>query len=489
MLRRTTLLLAACLLTPLAGASQEAVDIPVTTSSDAARSAFLQGQSLLDVGRNDEARTAFREAVDHDPRFTYAWLSLASAAASPGEFRASMKKAAESAPDKSEGEKLLVGVNETFLSADADRRIELSGRLVDRYSRSPRAWLTRGFALQSVDRHEDARVAFGKAIEIDPQMYAAHMALGFSYLFNEPRNPETAVVHMEHGAEISPREAKAHEALGDAYRAQGDFFGARDAYSKAMELDPDLGVASLKKGHVNSFLAHYEDARRDYDRGIRGADGANRITFANYRAFIQVHADRPEAAVRELRGIVEDAGGLDLSADDLYAVRFFTLTNAAAIAVHHGLSTQSREILADRSRLMRAESERLGDPDFSRRQEADIQLWKGRAAAIWGDNETAEQSLAAHRELLEPDRDPTRLQGYHLVQGLIALQRHEAVRAVTHLRQSDPEDQYVKYHLAVALEAAGHEKEARRLFAEVADFNFNSVDFALVRRDALKKKG
>jgi hypothetical protein len=46
---------------------------------------------------------------------------------------------------------------------------------------------------------------------------------------------------------------------------------------------------------------------------------------------------------------------------------------------------------------------------------------------------------------------------------------------------------FPRYQLGLAEQGAGNETEARRLFQEVADFNFNSVDFALVRADAAKR--
>lgn len=488
MFRRSSVLFAGFLLAPLALAAQSPDEIPVTTSSDAARAAFVQGEAYLDVGRNDQAREAFRKAVDLDPRFTYAWLNLAAAASSPGEFREATGKGTETADDKSQGEKLLVAVNETYLSADADRRVKMAEKLVAAYPRSPRARLAHGFALQSLDRHDEARVAFSGAVKIEPDLYAAHAALGFSYLFNEPRDPATAVAHMEHGLGLAPREAKAHEAAGDGYRALGDLLGARTAYSRALELDPELSVASLKKGHVNSFLAHFDEARRDYDAGVRGAVGANRFTFANYRAFVHLHAGRSDEAIRELRDIAREAAGSDLSADDRYGARVFTLTNAAAIALHHGRTDEARTILDERARAVRSEAERLGDVDFMRRQEADIRLWNARLALGRGDVRGADRELERHRELLASDRDPTRLQGYHLVKGLIALDEGRSHRAVRELRRADPEDQYAKFHLALALEGAGRRTESSRLFREVADFHFNSVDYALVRNEALKKK-
>jgi tetratricopeptide (TPR) repeat protein len=59
--------------------------------------------------------------------------------------------------------------------------------------------------------------------------------------------------------------------------------------------------------------------------------------------------------------------------------------------------------------------------------------------------------------------------------------------AVGHLQQGNPFDPYIKYQLAVAAEGAGDAARAKKLFREVADYNFNAVGFALVRKDALQK--
>jgi hypothetical protein len=48
---------------------------------------------------------------------------------------------------------------------------------------------------------------------------------------------------------------------------------------------------------------------------------------------------------------------------------------------------------------------------------------------------------------------------------------------------------YSKYHLALALDGAQQKDEARKLFKEVGEWNFNNVGYALVRKDALARAG
>ena len=66
-----------------------------------------------------------------------------------------------------------------------------------------------------------------------------------------------------------------------------------------------------------------------------------------------------------------------------------------------------------------------------------------------------------------------------------ALQAGDFAAAAEHLRQADhANNMFVRYQLAVAEEGLGNSEEAKKLFSEIAIFNFNSVGFALTRADA-----
>ena len=82
------------------------------------------------------------------------------------------------------------------------------------------------------------------------------MQLGNSYLFNEPRDFDRALESMETLVALLPDEPISHDLLGDVHRARGNLEGARDAYTRAAELDPENGLPMQQRGHVNSFLGN-----------------------------------------------------------------------------------------------------------------------------------------------------------------------------------------------------------------------------------------
>jgi uncharacterized protein HemY len=73
--------------------------------------------------------------------------------------------------------------------------------------------------------------------------------------------------------------------------------------------------------------------------------------------------------------------------------------------------------------------------------------------------------------------------------GFVALKQKNYRKAVTELRLADQTQLHNKYLLAQALEATNGKDEAAQLYKEVAENNFNTVDFALLRAPALKKLG
>ncbi len=470
-------------------ASAEIAEIPVTTANEAAMVDFLAGQGMADVGRNQDANELFRSAVENDPTFAFGYLNIAYTGTSADEFNSNVELAMENVPSASDGERLLIEIGAAFTDNDTDEALALARQLVEAYPNSPRAWLSLGGVLVGRQENESAREAFMKALELDSSMYVVHASLAGSYVFGNPKDFAQAKAHAEHATTVLPEEAKGYELLGDTYRAMSELETARASYSSALEKDPRLGVAALKKGHINSFLGNYDEARADYDLGIAEAKAENKGFYAVYRAFVSVHAGAPGEAIAELQGIVDAAEGLGVRDDQVISIQMFALTNAAQIAIYHELFEAAKAILAAREAVQQANIELVGDPTFTRGQQANTLFWQASLALKMGDFETASAKADEQKALLEPDRNPLRFQGYHQLLGMIALEQGKPEEAIAHLSEANLNDEFVNYLMAVAQEGAGNTEEATRLFTQVANFNFNSVGYALVRQDAMKKAG
>jgi len=88
-----------------------------------------------------------------------------------------------------------------------------------------------------------------------------------------------------------------------------------------------------------------------------------------------------------------------------------------------------------------------------------------------------------------PQQNPRKMENYHDLMGLIYFLQRKYAKAVEEYRLADLTNMYNKYHLALALDGARQKEEARKIFKEVAEWNFNTVGYALVRQDAMDRSG
>ena len=462
-------------------------EIPVTTQSAEALERFRLGQRYLDIGRGKLANPLFENATGKDPSFSWAYLNAAVSAASVREFQDNLEVARIYLEGKSEGERLLVEIAETYINNDLERRLELSQALVDAYPRSRRAWLARAEVQRVLPDIEPTRRSLDQALELDPSFIATQVAIWGSYLYDEPRDLDRAEHAMRTCLEIEPEEGKFHENLADVQRAKNDLEQARDLYTVALRKDPDLSEAIVKRGHVYSFLGQFEEARADYDAAVTRSQGLSQLSYARFRAYTHLHAADAPAALAEL---TEQLGGVEASGvprDQIARAKLRILDDLAAIQLHHGLLDEAAATLVELTAANRSIVKLAKAPAVERLQEADILLWQGRLAARQGDHELARSKAEAYRRLLADDPNPRHDQAYEGLLGLSELLRARYSPATEHLEKSDLTDVYFKYLLALAHEGAGEVDEARQLFQEVAVFNFNSVGFALVRGEALAK--
>ena len=198
-----------------------------------------------------------------------------------------------------------------------------------------------------------------------------------------------------------------------------------------------------------------------------------------------MHAGYPQAAIDELNGLVEAIDDMGIPGPS--GLKIFALSEQAVIALHHGLFTAAERALELRSALMMEQAERVGTDEFRRGQEASIAYFEGVLAARRGDYETASAKAQEFMSLMAPDNNPRKNEPAHDLLGLISLLQGNHAQAVANFEQADPNNVYTTYHLAVAHEGAGNSEDAKKLFRELAVYNFNAVGFALVRKDVIEK--
>ena len=462
-----------------------AEEIPVTTDSESALALYKEGEYLLDVGRGVQARQKFMAAIAEDPGFVRAHFNQSNAALSFKEFQTCLDMASQHLESASEGERLLVEINRTFLTNDTEKGVALAQQLVEMYPTSARAAMILAGLQGGQNQNEEARASYARALELQPDAPGALYALANNYLFGEPRDFAKAAEYANAMLAAYPNEAKGHELMGDIRRAQNDLEGAREAYNQAAETDPTLAVAQHKKGHVNSFLGNIEEARASYDAGVAAAQPENKAGYAVYKTFTGLHAGDVEMALDEMEALAGEMEAMGTPADQLKGLQTFAFNSHAAAAMHAGLLDRAAISVAKGNELRMAIAEDVGTDDARRLQELACHQWDGLLAAYRGEPALAAEHAEAMAALVANDANPRKMEGYHYVLGMAAHNAGDMELAAEHLRQANhANNMYIRYRLAEAEEALGHTEEAKRMFAEVGAYNFNSVGFALVGKDA-----
>ena len=464
--------------------------LPLSTHSDDARAHFKAGLNAFDMFRFDEANVHFEKAVAADSSFALAYLYTANSGSSTEEFTTNLSKAVALSGSASPAEQMLIMIVHNGFVNNVEGQLSLGLQLVELYPKSPRGWLALGAVQTNLNNADASRESLTRAISLEPKMATAYMQLGNNFLFLEPRGLYQAEEHFRSAIELAPNEPNPYDLLGDAYRAHGNLQEAYDAYTAAAERAPRQGLPLQQRAHVNSFLGNFDEARSDYTRSMelemdRGNNSA--AFFEVYRAYVNLHAGDPKAAVAELQDIVARAQDMELEGTD--DIQINALTSLAAVAMHENDFTTASNALEQRAMLMRAQSGVSGVEEFIRGQEAAITYSAGILEARRGNASLAKAKADEFAMLVQPDPNPRKMERMHQILGISDYFQGNYSAAAQHLSQGDPGNVYMKYYRALALENSDKADEARTLLAEIAHWNFNDVGFALVRNDVLERVG
>lgn len=468
-----------------APAYEVVMKMPMTTDSEEAKASMMQGLEASDLGRFEDARSAFQEAVAADPEFAFGYLALATSANSYAEFVENLGRAAENAAGASEAEQAWIAVVQKNFADDFEGALAEAKRAADLVPDSPRAWQQVAFSHANLGDFAEERATAERIIEQHPGFLPAYAQLANSYMFNEPRDFAKAEGYVESVLALAPNEQNSHDLMGDVHRAQGNLEAALADYTRAAELAPADGSPLQQRGHVNSFLGNYDDARADYDAAMGLVPPQTAANFGMWRTLVSVYEGQPEAAIAEFE---ERLGGIDaMGLSDPYSPKIQYLNNIWAIATHNGMNDVAADAIARGRELRMARIEATGAEEDRSDQEAALAWQAGMLAATSGDAAGAAAKAEEYMALVADDADPRKNEPAHEILGRAALAGGDYEKAVEHYEQTDPADVYAKYHLGLACEGAGDTERAQAIYSDIANYNFSNVGYALIRADALAK--
>jgi len=224
------------------------------TRSVEAYESFARGMMNLRLASRDSierAIAAFEHATRHDPEYALAWAALGGAYSLKGSFL-SLTDLVEQA----------IEIERRALSIDPD--------LADAHT-----WL--GAALLNLGRTDEAMAAMREAIKLEPDNGQSHQALARAYWVGKG-DFASAIPEFERAIELNPEAGYSYLQLGLLLAWEGQYERAEEVCKRAVELQDQYisGNAGLqvvgangRLGYVYYLQGRYDDALREYERGLQ----------------------------------------------------------------------------------------------------------------------------------------------------------------------------------------------------------------------------
>jgi len=462
----------------------------LTTTSPEAKQQIADGLNDLDMNRPEPAYDAFQRASAADPQLAmaelYAALAAQAGAAPIEKAFAHLTRANELSKNASNVERLTIQVFRKAFDNDAEGALTAAKELVKADSANPRAWNILADMQGNLRHRTEARAARDKAIAIAPEFAPSYVDQSASYVLVEPRDLVKGEQLARKAVELAPNDQNVYDILGDALRAQGKLEEAAQAYTKCAELDPTKGDGLQQRGHVNTFLGRYPEARADYDAAAGISTGNRKTILSMYRGFAHIYEGDAKAAYDELQALYQSTENAAMQ--DADGARIVLLEQAIMpVTFHYHMMPQLESAIAEHEALYNKAAERIGTEEFRRTARAVTALDAGWVALAKGNYAVARQQTLEYMKIREADHNADLNRIAHDQLALIAFQEKNYAEAVREFEQGTPEDIYGNYYHAVALDELGRHDDAQQLYQKIANWYFNSVGTAMVRKDALAR--
>ena len=148
------------------------------------------------------------------------------------------------------------------------RAIELDPRFalaIARYSQLE-SWIVHTFE-RTIERREKARALAQRALQLQPDLPEAHLAMGFSLYYGD-NDFEGALKEFEIAQRDLPNEAEGYLALGSIQRRLGKWPESNASLEKAASLDPKDSWVLQNLALSYQTLRDFDAANKTIDRGL-----------------------------------------------------------------------------------------------------------------------------------------------------------------------------------------------------------------------------
>jgi serine/threonine-protein kinase len=189
------------------------------------------------------------------------------------------------------------------------RAIEIDNKFALSYSALGSCYVNRVLkGLGQAGDHEKAKIAFGKALALDPKLLEARMQMVFIYLTGGQK--QKARTEVELLREEYPNDPGVQFVRGVVARLDGDYERALRSFDRMARLNPsDRVVASYNRARIFTYQGKYEEALNELDQGA--AIEPEHPMIKVFRARVLYYRGEVDAATRILQQVLQKHPQMD----------------------------------------------------------------------------------------------------------------------------------------------------------------------------------
>jgi tetratricopeptide (TPR) repeat protein len=452
--------------------------VPVTTKSEEARKEFLQGRDLSEKLLAQDSLQHFDKALALDPEFATAELARANNSPTAKEFFAHLNKAVSLADKASDGEKLVILMNQAGTNGDVPKQKDLLDKLIAAYPNDERAQFALGNYYFGQQEYAPAVEHYKKATELAPGYSPAYNILGYAY--RQQSDYANAEQAFKKYVELIPNDPNPYDSYGELLLKMGKFDDSITQYRKALTVDPHFAPSHFGISADLTYMGKPQEAEAELAKMVDQArnDGELRTAFFGL-AVVAADSGKLDKALQQMDkefAVAEKKDDGAAMAADLQAKG-----NILAEMGKYDQATQQ----FDRS-LKYIEESSLSQEI---KDNATLLHHFNLSAMAIGKKDYAAAKTHAdeYRQGAEASKNPAQIKLAHELAGRIALAQKDYDKTITELQQSNLQDPRNLYRLGQAYDGKGDHTKAQEFYGNAAKFNsLPALNYAFIRTKAEK---
>tara|TARA_B100002051_G_C16739475_1_gene643314 strand:+ start:67 stop:1575 length:1509 start_codon:yes stop_codon:yes gene_type:complete len=476
------------------------IELPITTSSPDALAYYKKAMLSYQVGDAPETRMFLDSALAIDSTFAMA-LELYDSP-DPLVKKKHRELAKKYVQESTPAEKQMLEIRESYRTGDMDRALKGAQWLVENHPNAFDSYVWLGQVLSDRYEIEEAIKVLKKAISLNPDSYRAysllmghHIAAGTQAML--PIEKRNVKVGMEYGDElirIRGDHGLPYHLKANCYRQQGLFEKAKPLYEKSIEKRKGLSseaTAYVVSAHNYMFSGNLEVARQRYNSAIKLVEEDPNIWFIlnNYLTFSYMFDNDYIGAVDNISMVESQLDNRNFDDITLLQRKGQSSWQKMICYAHNQMEEDAFLSLKKRIDYNKKRADLLGDENISRNVKTDALFQTAWVNILFGKYDRAKNNLEKLKNIQEKRNDPTAMYGYHGLSGMAHLMEGNHELALDNFANGNANAIYFNYFKGLALKAAGKDKEATRVFNDIATINFSNWNIAIVRRLANKQLG